>query len=230
MDVTVLIAAYNAEASIAQAVLSALEQDFPSRNREVIVVNDGSTDSTLESLKPFENRIQILDCPHCGLSKTCNAGLEKARGTYFVRLDADDQLAPDALSSLLAQKGNAGCVYSDYYEEYPDKSRKRVSMADFNVFKTIACGILFSRATAKHIGGYDELLFEEYDFLMRYLRVNPEKVYVPRPLYHYFRHGAGMTDQSRYLEEGWKEMINKWGDSELAAWDYRQVYPYACKR
>lgn len=227
MKVTVLIAAYNAEKYIAEAIASALGQSVPSRDREVLVVNDGSTDQTLPILRSFGGAITILDEPQRGLAGACNTGLAAARGEYFLRLDADDILDREALaimSSCLDADPDASCVYSDRVEIFPDGEQRPVSMAAFNIFKTIASGMLFRTDLARAVGGYDDLLFEEYDFLIRYLKVNPKRLHVPKPLYVYRRHGSGITGQPEYWQQGWRQIIRKWGEAELARWNYRDVY------
>jgi glycosyltransferase involved in cell wall biosynthesis len=171
LKVTVLIAAWNAESCVAAAIQSALQQTLPAREREVLVVNDGSTDGTLAVLRGFGGEIAVLDRHHEGLSAACNAGLAAARGRAFVRLDADDWLERDALAVMterLDADPSIGCVYSDRLEVSPGGRTRIVSLAKFNVFRTIACGILFQTDLARAVGGYDDLLFEEYDFLMRY--------------------------------------------------------------
>jgi glycosyltransferase involved in cell wall biosynthesis len=230
MNITVLIAAYNAEGTIGEAVESAVRQRLPGADREIVIVNDGSTDRTREVLARFDGRVRILDEPHRGLAGACNVGLAAARGQYFVRLDADDRLAPDALLSMsrcLAASREAAFVYSDRLEIFPDGRRVRVSLAEFNVFRTIACGVLFQTQTARAIGGYADLLFEEYDFLMRYLTADPRRIYVPEVLYHYTRRASGMTEHPLYWEQGWKQILQKWGEAELARWNYREVFRQA---
>ena len=230
MRVTVLIAAYNAEASIAEAVESALSQNPPAGGHEVLVVDDGSTDRTRGVLARFGGSLRVLDQPHRGLAAALNAGLAAAGGEGFLRLDADDTLAPGALQALaggLAATPAAGCAYADRIEVFPDGRTERISLAAFNVFRTIGCGILFRTGTARAIGGYDDLLFEEYDFLIRYLMASPERVYVPEALYRYRRHAAGMTGRPRYWEEGMAQMRRKWGEAALARWGYHEVFACA---
>lgn len=228
MKATVLIAAYNAERSVAQALASALAQHGMSAGDwEVLVVNDGSTDRTLAVLEDFRERIRVLDQPHDGLARACNAGLAAARGEHLLRLDADDLLDPDALlvmTGCLDRDPDAGCAYSDRIEILPSGQQVRISMEPFNVFRTIACGIMFRTALARAVGGYEDLVFEEHDFLIRYLRANPTRVYVPQALYRYARHPSSLTARADYWERGWQEMRVKWGEAELARWNYQDVY------
>lgn len=226
MTVTILMAAYNAGGFIGEAVQSALDQDVP--DKEILVVNDGSTDRTLEVLKSFEGSIRVLNEPHGGLARALNAGLSAARGSHFLRLDADDALVPGALARLTAEVagGNGvGCVYSDRWEIHSDGRRERIALSPFNLFKTVACGILFHTETARFVGGYSDLLFEEYDFLLRYFRKNPSKVHVPEPLYLYRRHADSLTATAGYWRKGWRQLLQKWGKEELDRWKGADALP-----
>src|SRR5437899_2524577 len=94
--VSVIIPAYNAAVTIAEAIDSALAQTAPPL--EVIVVNDGSTDSTGEVLDRYGHRIHVIAQPNAGLSSARNAALRVTRGEYIAFLDADDIWAPQMLA------------------------------------------------------------------------------------------------------------------------------------
>src|SRR5579863_3179830 len=94
--VSVVIPAYNAAVTIAEAVDSALAQTLPPL--EIIVVNDGSTDSTARILEAYGDRIRIISQANAGLSCARNAALRIARGDYIAFLDADDLWAPQMLA------------------------------------------------------------------------------------------------------------------------------------
>jgi len=224
---SVIISVYNAENLIERAVKSALHQQLHSNEYEILVVDDGSTDRTLERLKPYEGQISLLKLNHGGLSKACNAALAKIAGPYFIRLDADDTLAPKALSTLIGdldKDPEVGLVYADWMEIDPAGHENRCVVDPFNLFRLLACGVLFRTSIAREIGGYNDLLFEEYDFMLRYLRVMPKTHHVAEALYNYFRHGDNMTQKSGYWDKGWKEFIAKWGEGELSKWNFHEVY------
>lgn len=91
--VSILIPAYNSERSIGAAIRSALGQTWP--HIEVIVVDDGSTDKTLEVSRTFENsRLRVLTQPNAGAPTARNRALQLAQGTFVQWLDADDVLHP----------------------------------------------------------------------------------------------------------------------------------------
>ena len=90
--VSILIPCYNAERWVGQAIESALAQTWP--NKEVIVVDDGSTDGSLEVIKSFGDRIKWETGPNRGGNVARNRLLELSHGEWIQYLDADDYLLP----------------------------------------------------------------------------------------------------------------------------------------
>jgi glycosyltransferase involved in cell wall biosynthesis len=94
--VSILIPCFNAEPWLAETLESALAQTWP--NREIIVVDDGSTDGSLALAKGFGPRgVQVVTQPKAGAAAARNASLKLARGDFVQFLDADDLLAPDKI-------------------------------------------------------------------------------------------------------------------------------------
>jgi glycosyltransferase involved in cell wall biosynthesis len=99
--VTVVIAAYNAERFVAETLDSVFAQTLS--EVEVIVVNDGSTDGTLDILTGIsDRRLTVMSQENRGVSAARNKGLAAARAPYIFFLDADDTLLPDALAKMVA--------------------------------------------------------------------------------------------------------------------------------
>ena len=92
MLVSILIPCYNAERWVAQAIESALAQTWS--EKEIIVVDDGSRDGSLDVIKSFGNQIRWETGPNRGGNVTRNRLLELARGEWLQYLDADDYLLP----------------------------------------------------------------------------------------------------------------------------------------
>src|ERR1700761_3392427 len=87
--ITVLMPAYNAEKYIGEAITSVLQQTYT--DFELLIVNDGSTDSTASIINNFiDERIVVINQPNMGVAAALNTGLEYARGKYIARFDADD--------------------------------------------------------------------------------------------------------------------------------------------
>lgn len=119
---TVSIAAYNVEQYLSETLDSCLTTD--SDSLEVIVVNDGSSDETLEIARNYENRfpdaIKVIDKENGGYGSTINASLEVANGKYFRYLDGDDRFDPKALSRYLnlLKHSDEDVVYTPYTRFY----------------------------------------------------------------------------------------------------------------
>src|SRR6202011_1477360 len=90
--VSILIPCYNAERWVAQAIESALRQTWP--EKEIIVVDDGSTDGSLAIIESFGDRIRWETGPNRGGNVARNRLLELAHGEWLQYLDADDYLLP----------------------------------------------------------------------------------------------------------------------------------------
>ena len=108
--ISIIIPCYNAAKTISRALNSIREQDF--KDVEVIVVNDGSKDNSLEVLSMFEKvdkRIKVFTQENAGVSVARNNGLKHAKGNYIVYLDADDNYTtPYALSNMMKRLKETG--------------------------------------------------------------------------------------------------------------------------
>jgi glycosyltransferase involved in cell wall biosynthesis len=94
--ISVLIPCFNYARYVASAIESALSQDYA--RKEVIVVNDGSTDDSLAVISRYADRVRIIDQENRGAIATYNRSFEASRGAIVIFLDADDILEPGALS------------------------------------------------------------------------------------------------------------------------------------
>jgi glycosyltransferase involved in cell wall biosynthesis len=97
---TVLIDTYNYGEYVEEAVTSVLAQDFPAEEREILVVDDGSTDDTPERMKKFGGAIRYLRKPNGGQASAFNFGFAQARGEVIALLDADDVWLPAKLGRV----------------------------------------------------------------------------------------------------------------------------------
>src|SRR6266700_2516959 len=101
--VSILITAYNAEDTIGYTLESAIGQTW--QRKEIIVVDDGSTDSTAEVARGFKE-VRVVSTENYGLSGAQNHAFPLSQGDYIQYLDADDLLAPDKIERQLAALGD----------------------------------------------------------------------------------------------------------------------------
>jgi len=100
--VSVLLPTYNRERLLPEAIASVLAQTF--RDFELIIVDDGSTDSTRALVEAIDdNRVRYFARTHGGLSAALNTALQHAHGKYIARIDSDDLFLPEAVASLVAE-------------------------------------------------------------------------------------------------------------------------------
>jgi glycosyltransferase involved in cell wall biosynthesis len=97
--VSIVITAYNAEETIAYTLDSAIAQTW--QRKEIILVDDGSTDRTAEVARRFKD-VKLVSTENCGLSAAQNNAFPLTQGDYIQYLDADDLLAPDKIERQLA--------------------------------------------------------------------------------------------------------------------------------
>ncbi|MBE2179511.1 MAG: glycosyltransferase family 2 protein [Chthoniobacterales bacterium] len=111
MKISVIIPCYNSAQWVGAAVRSVLAQTRAPE--EILVVDDGSTDDPEAALREFGGKVRLLRRENGGLSAARNTGVEAAGGDWFLFLDADDSLFPDALERLgaTAESSGAGVAY-----------------------------------------------------------------------------------------------------------------------
>jgi glycosyltransferase involved in cell wall biosynthesis len=132
--ISVMIPAYNASPYLAEAIESALSQTY--ERLEVIVVDDGSDDGTLEVAQAFSDRVRAIRQSRGGNGAARNAAVELAQGQYFAFLDADDRFTPDKLrlqmDALVDDRGLDvvfGHVREFVSPELPDEVRAEIRPA-----------------------------------------------------------------------------------------------------
>ncbi len=196
-QISIITPVYNGARTIQATITSVLAQTFS--DFELIIVDDGSTDNTLEILSQYRDpRIQILSASHGGAAASRNRGLKQASGDYIAFLDADDLWTPDKLAAqfnALQTHPEAAVAYSwtDYIDEAG--SWKRVgrhtvvngdaygAMLLYNFLEN-GSNPLIRRDAINTVGGFDESLTggQDWDFYLRlaagYQFVNVPKVQI----------------------------------------------------
>ena len=137
--VSVVVPVYNVERYLAQCLQSLCDQTL--RRMEFIVVNDGSTDSSLAVMERFaaeDGRFVIINKENTGYGHSMNAGFDKARGEYIGIVESDDYAEPKMFEALYAAaKHGADFVKSNYFFYYSkDGERSEV----FKHFRRNECG------------------------------------------------------------------------------------------
>ena len=196
IKISVIIPAFNAEKYLARCLRSIINQSIIEHEYEIILIDDGSSDSTSNIIKCFEqsNLINLSNSGNKGLPYSLNEGISKSKGEYIVRLDADDYVNRDYLlflSRVLDDNREIDAVACDYIEVNDDEEFLSICNP---LDKPIGCAIMFRKKDMESIGLYNAefKINEEVEFMRRY----KEKYFVSRlciPLYRYRQHGNSLT-------------------------------------
>jgi len=187
--VSAIVATYNRAHTIGEAIESILRQTY--ENVEIIIVDDGSTDATLQKLAEFGNRITVISQKNAGPAAARNRGIKESAGEIVTFLDSDDIWLPSFIERHVNLLQNAGetvpCSLANSWLEFSDGHRLtsfdvallRVPDANtiwVNVADVLATRfIMFTqmvavrRSALEHSGGFDENLWslEDYDLALK---------------------------------------------------------------
>lgn len=226
--VSIVVCAYNAEKTVGKAVGSLLAQTF--KDTEIIVVNDGSTDSTeavLSGIAAENANVRVIRTENVGPAKARNVGIGSAAGDYITFCDADDTLDPAAVGDMvsLAEKDGSDLVICGYFHDTLGKSgikSKKMSVpgkyyakaadlcADFKDLKSTyvldACwNKLFKAEVIKKnkVLFPESELYEDTDFVIGYLENAGAVSVTDKCYYHYVQQNSSVTrkyDPRRYSD------------------------------
>ncbi|TYQ30260.1 glycosyltransferase [Pseudanabaena sp. UWO310] len=199
--VSIIIPCYNNESFVGEAIASVIAQDY--NPIEIIVIDDGSSDRSIEIIKGFGDRIYWETGENLGAPKARNRGIELARGEYIKFLDADDVLLPACLSRqvALAEQIDAASKAITYGEaiwvdlhgqtipSFPLRPRQEDedAIAHILAHSPLTSCPLHKRQYLLAISGFDPSLprGQEYDLHLRLVLSGVEFRYDPHPVYKY---------------------------------------------
>ena len=174
--VSILIPVYNARPWVAQAIESALAQTWP--NKEVIVLDDGSTDGSIEVIQPYARRVRIESAKNGGQNVSRNRLTAMSRGEWLVYLDADDELAPDNVAEKMKFAADAEAIYGSmdtvtFEGRAAVRSEKRPAVGYPDPLKAAlwwaypnTSSLAFRRTALLAAGGWDETVKNCTDYAL----------------------------------------------------------------
>jgi glycosyltransferase involved in cell wall biosynthesis len=210
--VTVYITNYNYGRFVRQAIDSVLQQTFS--DFELIIIDDGSTDSSREILLEYEEhpKVRIIFQTNRGLNVSNNIALKASNGYYIIRLDADDYFDENALLVMVShmeKDKSLGLIFPDYYyvdvngrllgQERRHDFREGVSLLDQPAHG--AC-TLVRKSCLISVGGYSEQYRcqDGYDLWLRFIERH-KVANVRLPLFYYRKHGSSLTNNNSLIIE-----------------------------
>lgn len=126
MKISIIIPCYNVQNYIAQCLDSVIHQTY--KNLEIICINDGSLDNTLEILDRYaknDTRIKLYNQSNKGLSQSRTKGIEYATGEYILFVDSDDWLEVTCLETILEKQDNYDIICFSYFRNFKNVSLSR---------------------------------------------------------------------------------------------------------
>lgn len=215
--VSVIIPVYNRQNTISRAVDSVLAQSY--QNLEVIIVDDGSTDSTMMILQGYsESKIHIFSQKHKGANAARNRGINEARGEYIAFQDSDDEWLPDKLAKQIAymQLNNYKVCYCPYElhgksisiipEDYLQSDKYEKGIGELLKYKN-SIGtptLIMEKSVIECVGGFDEAFprLQDYELVIR-IAQRYQIGYCAEALVRAYRQNDSITN----AEESYKEAV-----------------------
>ena len=202
--VSVYIPAYNAEEFIEEAIESALNQTYT--DLEIVVVNDGSTDSTgeiLETIYSSEPRVRIIHQENGGISSATNTAINACKGEYIMQLDSDDAVLPECVESLVSvlERNDVGFVYGDSFlvDSHGELIGNAYSWSMYDRYKLLNGMMIhhprmFRKRDFYRTSQFDESLSNavDYDFFLKLSEV-ADGYHLQTPLYLYRQHNSNTS-------------------------------------
>jgi glycosyltransferase involved in cell wall biosynthesis len=214
--VSVVIPTYNRAATLAESLDSVIGQGFT--DREILVVDDGSTDDTRAVLARYGGAIRVLERDHRGVAAARNAALAAAAGEYVAFHDSDDVALPDRLEiqhrHLVAHPDLGAVVCNGWLDPAgttpwikPALARRLEASgvglaAVFEHSLAQMQAMLFRRAAIAAVGGFDEnlRLLSDLDFVLRFA-LRSEAAFLDVPVFAYHRRADSLTADRRAVRE-----------------------------
>ncbi|MEQ9824865.1 MAG: glycosyltransferase family 2 protein [Puniceicoccaceae bacterium] len=193
--VSVIVPCFNYGEQLECSVTSALSQSYPLL--EVIIIDDGSTDSTPEvasQLALKDSRVRVHHQSNQGVAAARNCGMKLAKGEWILFLDADDELFPEYLSKTVSVIVEQGCdfVYCDF--EVTGETTRMGRMIEFDPQKikirnfVSICTLFRRNSIAQHHFDSSLEMNEDYDFVLGLVASGCVGFHLPEVLFRYRKH------------------------------------------
>jgi GT2 family glycosyltransferase len=191
--ITIGIPSFNSARWLGQAIESALGQSWP--EKEIIVVDDGSTDDSAAIARRFGDRVQIIVTENRGGNHARNQALRASKGDWIQFLDADDYLEPDKLSRQLAETNEGAetdVLYSPTWIEDLGKGTREASEIDprYDLYGQLLSwqlpqtgGALWRKTALESLGGWKvgQPCCQEHELYLRALQAGLRFRFAPTP-------------------------------------------------
>lgn len=217
---SIVVPAYNVERELEKCIESCLKQDIPQESYEIIIVNDGATDNTLQVATDIAAKyecVSVVNQKNMGLSGARNTGLKYAKGKYVWFIDSDDYIKPNVLGNMIKQAddNNLDCLFfrlqrvfdddcfrsevDDYECVQPNVTRNVILSGRDAILQgynpSSVCAILFNvEFLRKHrLQFMLGIYHEDAEFTYRMISKAQRIMFIADAPYLYFTHAGTMT-------------------------------------
>ena len=217
---SIVVPAYNVERELEKCIESCLKQDIPKDSYEIIIVNDGATDNTLQVATDIAAKyecVSVVNQNNMGLSGARNTGLKYAKGKYVWFIDSDDYIKPNVLGNMIRQTDdiNLDCLFfrlqrvfdddsfrcevDDYECVQPNVTRNAILSGRDAILQgynpSSVCAILFNvEFLRKHrLQFMLGIYHEDAEFTYRMISKAQRIMFIADAPYLYFTHAGTMT-------------------------------------
>lgn len=215
--ISIVIPSFNQQEYLCDAIDSALAQKNPYLNVEIIVVDDGSTDNSLEIARKYEPKIKVVSQVNKGLSSARNTGIMNARGQYVLFLDADDILMDGAVKKIQETiKTTNADVIAPSFKEFGMSNAKVILMPnptieDFKVGNRIGYCTAVKKEVLLEVGGFSPRMTwgaEDYHLWFDLLKRGKKIVTIPDVLWLYrTKQNSMWTETAKHRGEYMEQIV-----------------------
>ena len=221
--ISVVMAFYNAELYIDESIQSILNQSF--RNFELILINDGSTDKSIQLVKNYnDERIRLINSTHDYIA-SLNLGMDYSRGKYIARMDADDMMHPDRLfvQYCVMERMAEIDIVSSWCTLFNDKTKKTsifkkssgrindplVSLLDCNLFTHSSMILRTDFVRKAHLKYCNYPYAEDYKICLEAAKMGAKFYIEPQSLLYYRCHEKQVSVEKRIEQEKTSNLIKE---------------------
>lgn len=227
IQISFIVPVYNVEAYLRECILSIFElRDI---SFEVIVIDDGSTDNSLDKINDLINgnpTVKTVTQQNKGQSVARNRGLQLATGNYIIFVDSDDKLSVSTVRDVLFEmQGDEEIIIGDFYRwDGGCTSRKQPSLADHSIritgnqllqrfflkdFEMVIGRNIYKRSFLKkhELSFLEGVYYEDADWTLRCLTMAREILYIPKAFYYYRNQREGSTMNSPFSVRKYNDLF-----------------------
>ena len=229
--ISVITISFNSEATLEETIRSVTSQDYPAL--EYVIIDGGSTDGTLEIIRKYQDRIQVVVSePDRGISDAFNKGVARATGEIVGIVNSDDILLPGALQKVAESYQPQVDVYSGWimfwnqetnetFPSYPDIAFDRLKLQ----YRVAHPARFIRRDAYERFGLYREDMryMMDIELLCRFYKQGARFLLIDSPLAK-FRIGGTTNDSIYKKKEDYRAFVQSFGGS---SWDFRRIWMQA---